>query len=471
MSVSRLSPLDASFLTVETPTAHMHVGWAAIFDPPAEGRPPAFEELRDHIVRRLPRAPRYRQMIHSVPFGINAPVWVDDPDFDVSRHVVEAESDRLAEVVSACMSEPLPRDHPLWQVRIAPRLDDGRILVVGKAHHCMVDGIAAVELASLLVDPEPDPPEPEPESWMPQPIPGAARLVSGAVLDFARDQLDLVSLPARVVRSPGNAAKLMGRAGRAAGALLDAARPAVLDPALNPPLSGGRHLGFLARPLDELLGIKAQFGVKLNDTVLAASAGAVRRFLAERGERPPALKTMVPVNVRGGEKGGTLGNRISFMFVDLPCDEPDPVRRLLRVHEATRVRKRSGVPEGADAILRSMKLAPTPVRSLVSRMVASPRTFNLVVSNIPGPREPLYMRGCPLVEAYPVVPLADRHALAIGMTTVGDMACFGLYADRARLPDIDELAAYLDSSLDELLDLSGDVPVRGDPVAALTPPG
>jgi diacylglycerol O-acyltransferase len=328
-----------------------------------------------------------------------------------------------------------------------------------------------VELASLLVDPEREAPEPERDDWTPEPGPDTTQMVSSALLDFARDQLDLVSIPARLASSPQRGVKLVERAGRAAGALIDAARPAALDPALNSPISARRHLGFLARPLDELVRIKGEFGVKLNDAVLAASAGAVRRLLAERGERPTALKTMVPVNVR--EDGGEdeLGNRISFMFVDLPCDEPDPVRRLRLVHESTSRRKRSRVPEGGDVIMRSLKVAPTPVRGLISRLIASPRTFNLVVSNIPGPTEPLYMRGCPLVEAYPIVPLADRHALSIGMTTLGDGAFFGLYADREVLPEVDELAAYLDSSVDELLDLSDAVPARGDPVAALSPPG
>jgi diacylglycerol O-acyltransferase len=471
MPSTRLSPLDASFLSVETPTAHMHVGWASIFDPPADRPAPSFSELRDHIERRLPRAPRYRQVLRAVPFGLNAPVWVDDAEFDISRHVVSASSSNLSEVVSGCMSEPLPRDRPLWQVRIAPRLDDGRIAVVGKAHHCMVDGIAAVELASLLVDPERDPAEPERDDWTPQPGPDTTQMLSSAVVDFARDQFDLVSIPARVARSPQLAVNLVERAGRAAGALIDAARPAALDPALNPPISAGRHLGLLARPFDELLRIKGRFDVKVNDALLAASAGAVRRFLTERGERPAVLKTMVPVNVREDADGDELGNRISFMFVDLPCDEPDPVRRLRLVHEATSLRKRPGITEGADAVLRAMKLAPTPVRGLISKLVASPRTFNLVVSNIPGPSEPLYMRGCRLVEAYPVVPLADRHALSIGMTTIGDGAFFGLYADREVLPEVDELVAYLDSSVDELLDLSGTVPARGDPVAAMSPPG
>jgi diacylglycerol O-acyltransferase len=450
---SRLSALDASFLAVESPTAHMHVGWAAIFEPPEGGPAPSFDELRDHIARRLPRAPRYRQLIRPVPLGLNAPLWVDDGDFDVSRHVVRGRSQKLAEVVDECMSEPLPRDRPLWQVCVAERLEDGRIAVVGKVHHCMVDGIAAVELASLLLDPEPNPPEPDPDHWTPEPSPEGLALLPGAAADFVREQLDLMSLPARLAGSPQRALALAGRARRAVSALADSARPARTDTALNPPISPGRHLGLLGRPLEDLMRIKRAFDVKLNDTLLAISAGGVRRFLQERGEEPIRLKTMVPVNVRGRGGDGELGNRISFMFVDLPCDEPDPVRRLSQVYMATNERKRSGKPEGADAILRSVSFAPAPLQGVVSRLVASPRTFNLVVSNIPGPRDRLYMRGCPLVESYPVVPIADRHALSIGITTVGEGAYFGLYADRESLPDADELAGYLDSSIDELLEL------------------
>jgi diacylglycerol O-acyltransferase len=162
---------------------------------------------------------------------------------------------------------------------------------------------------------------------------------------------------------------------------------------------------------------------------------------------------MVPVNVRG-EKAGELGNRISFMFVDLPCDEPDPVRRVREIHAATSERKRAGEPQGASDVVRSLGFAPSPLRGLISRLVASPRAFNMTISNIPGPREPLYMRGCPLVEAYPVVPIADQHALSIGITTVGDSAFFGLYADPEALPYVDDLAGQLDDAIDELLEVA-----------------
>ena len=448
---TRLSALDSAFLAVETPTAHMHVGWAAVFDPPGSGRAPGFEELRDHIGSRVGRAPRYRQLLRSVPLGLNAPVWADDPSFDISRHVLHADRQRLGDVVEGCMSEPLPRDRPLWQMRIAPRLEDGRIALVGKAHHCMVDGIAAVELTSMLLDPEPDPPRDEPDWWRPGPTPRPVSLLAGGIADLARGPLEVATMPARALTSPARAADLARRAGRALRAVAGSARPAKPIAALNRPNSPRRHLALLSRPTADLRRIKGSFGTKLNDVVLAASAGAVRRFLGRRGETPIRLKTMVPVSVRDSGQSGELGNRISFMFVDLPCDEPDPARRLRRVHAETAERKHAGEPEGANDVVQSIGLVPAPVRKAVSRFVASPRTFNLVVSNIPRPTERLYLRGCELKEAYPVVPLADRHALAIGVTNVGEKLCFGLYADRESLPDADSVARDLEESIDELL--------------------
>jgi diacylglycerol O-acyltransferase len=191
----------------------------------------------------------------------------------------------------------------------------------------------------------------------------------------------------------------------------------------------------------------------------------VREFLREQGERAIRLKTMVPVNVRGSEAADELGNRISFMFVDLPCDEPDAVRRLREIHMATSECKRNQEPEGADDVMRSLGFAPAPLQRLASRLIASPRAFNLTVSNIPGPREPLYMLGCELVEAYPVVPIADRHALSIGVTTVGDGAYFGVYADPESLPQGDRLAGAIDGSIDELIE-AGSVAGAADLILA-----
>ena len=447
MGSQRLSALDASFLDVESTSAHMHVGWAAAFDAPEEGPPPSFEQLRDHISRRLHRAPRYRQRLAGVPLGLSRPLWVDDDAFEIRRHVRRASTGDLRELAATVLSTPLSRDRPLWEMWIADRLDDGRIGVVGKAHHCMVDGIAAVELAGLLLDPQPDaPPDPH-EAWKPRPAPGAAnRLVEG-VLDRAREELSLVGSAARLAASP---ARLATGAQRAARALVSSLSPAQPIGALNDPISPYRTLVTLARPLEELRAIKRAHGCTLNDVVLAGSCGGVRRYLERRDEQPGRLKAMVPVNVRAEGAAGELGNRISFMFLDLPCGEPEPELRLRDIAETTAEAKEAGEPDGATTVLDLAGAAPSMVQRVFSRLVASPRTFNVVVSNIPGPQEPLWMLGCRLREAYPVVPLADRHALSIGFTSVAGGAFFGIYADRDAVADAERLAADVGHELDEL---------------------
>jgi diacylglycerol O-acyltransferase / wax synthase len=450
-SGTRLSALDDSFLAVESANAHMHVGWAASFRPPEGGRAPRFAEFRDHIESRLSRAPRYRQRIARVPLGLNAPVWVDDRSFDVNRHVTASSAGRLADLVDSCMSSQLPRDRPLWQICIADQLEDDRIGVVGKAHHCMVDGIAAVELGSLLLDPTPDPPRAESDGWRATSAPGPARRLLGGIVDRVREEASLARLPLRLSRSPELLGELTSQAGRAARALAHALRPTDPIEPLNKEISPERHLARFSRPFTDLKQIGKAHGATVNDVLLAVSAGGVRRFLHERELDPVPLKAMVPVNLRENGDTGEFGNRISFVFVDLPCDEPDPVRRLKDVQLWMGERKETGEPEGADMALKLARFTPRPLQHAISKLIASPRTFNLTVSNIPGLRQPMYMLGCELEEAYPVVPIADEHALSIGMTTIQDRACFGLYADRESLPDADRLADAVDASVDELL--------------------
>ena len=449
---TRLTPLDVSFLEVESPSAHMHVGWVALFSPPPGGHAPGFGALRDHVASRLCRAPRYRQRLAGAPLGLGGPVWVDAEDFDVNEHVRHSTAQDISDLVDDVMSVPLRRDRPLWELWVADRLEDGRIGVVGKAHHCMVDGIAAVELASLLLDPEPEPPPPPEDTWHPEAPPGELGLLASAVLNGLRDGLRLVTAPAELARAPRRLGEVLQRGRQAADALGRSLIPAPRAAGLNDPISPRRHLARSARTVEELQAVKIRYGTTLNDVILAAVAGGLRSFFLWRGIAPPRLKAMVPVNVRDDGAAGELGNRISFIFVDLPCDEPDPVRRLLDVHLAMSERKRRGDAEGGHVVLRAVSYTPRLVQALVSRLVSSPRAFNLVVSNIPGPRDPLYMLGCELEEAYPVVPLADGHALSVGVTTVRDGAFFGLYADDATLPDADVLAAEIDLAVDELLD-------------------
>ena len=456
-SAIRLSALDDSFLTVESPNAHMHVGWAAIFKPPTGRDRPGFEELRAHIGARLSRAPRYRQKLCSAPLEIDAPCWVDDPDFDVARHVTRAESSDLDEVVASCMSEQLDRELPLWEIRIADRLDDGRIGVVGKAHHCMVDGVAAVELGSLLLDtvPVPAAAAAADEDWRPRELPGTPGRLTAIVEARIREQLELARAASALMLSPR---RMLGVPGRAAqvvsGPLRRTLRPATPVAPLNEPISPARRLARVSRPLADLQRVRERYGATVNDVYLAAAAGALRTLLKESGREPVPLKTMVPVSVRDDGQLDEFGNRISFMFVVLPCDEPDAERRLRLVRMATDESKESGDPGIAELALRLIGYGPRALRHLVARSMASPRMFNLVVSNIPGPREPMYMSGCELEEAYPVVPLAEGHALSIGMTTIQDRACFGLYADRRSLGDVDRVAEALGESTDELLTLA-----------------
>ncbi|HEV2774231.1 MAG TPA: WS/DGAT domain-containing protein, partial [Solirubrobacteraceae bacterium] len=234
---------------------------------------------------------------------------------------------------------------------------------------------------------------------------------------------------------------------RAAKAVAQAAAPVAPRSRLNGAMSPLRHLATHSRPMEDLKVIKRRFGTTVNDVLLAGSAGALGETLGhERGD----MKAMVPVSVAAPDE--RWGNRIAFVFLELPCSERDPVWRLRDVHVAMRSRKRAGVPEGADAVLGALALAPRAVRRVASRVIASPALSNLTISNIPGPQVPLYLLGCEVKHAYPVVPLTDRHRLSIGMTSIHDRACFGVYAHGDLAGDADRVAAGIGTEIDDLLE-------------------
>lgn len=449
MSPARLSALDAAFLSLESEHAPMHVGWAALFHPPADGPAPRFEAIRAHIASRLGRAPRYRQRLAHVPLGLGDPVWVDDAGFDIGDHVVRAGPGDFERLVDDVLSAPLQHGRPLWELWIADELPGGRIGVVGKAHHCLVDGLAAVELMALLLDAEPAP-DPQGDGaaagtngWSPRTMPSALALVRDAVGRQVGEALHVARLPLALAREPGRAAGEMWRAARA---VAQAAAPVAPPSRLNGTMTALRHLATHSRPMEDLKIIRRRFGTTVNDVLLSACAGALRG-LDGQGD---TVKAMVPVSVQA--PGSEWGNRIAFVFLDLPCHEEDPVWRLRDIHVAMRDRKRGGVPEGSDAVLGALALAPRSLRRVASKVIASPQLSNLTISNIPGPQVPVYLMGCRAVRAYPVVPLTDRHRLSIGMTTIHERACFGVYAQADLAADADRIAAAIGDEIGALLE-------------------
>ena len=434
----RLSALDAAFLSVERPTMPMHVGWVARFDPPERGRRPTAEELAGHVAARMEHAHRYRQRLAEVPLGVHEPVWVDDPEFDAARHLHAVGDVDLDGLVDEVLSVPLERDRPLWEMWLT---DD--LALVGKAHHCMVDGTAVVELGNLLLDADPDAPDPDAPEWSPAPVPTPGQRLGRAIADRTGEAASLLAAPLKLrPKTVAGGARLLAHT--------------VLPPApgspLNRPGSPRRHHVRVTRSLDDLRTVRRRFRVTPNDVVLATCAGALRSFAARRGETPQALKAMVPADVRSSDDPAA-GNRISFVFVPLPCDEPDPGERLMAVHRTTAQRRRDGEADDLDTAFRVLALTPPPVQRTLAHAFAHPRLFNLTVSSVPGPAVTRYLRGCRLREVHSAVPLGARHALSIGVVTVAGNACFGISSDPAVLPDADELAADIDAALDELVEL------------------
>jgi WS/DGAT/MGAT family acyltransferase len=454
VSAERLSALDASFLAVEGPDTPMHVGWVAALDPPERGPRPRFDELFEHVAGRLGRAPRYRQRLEAVPLSLHDPVWVDDANFDPSAHLLRGDGHDLGALVDSVLSCPLKRGRPLWEITIADELPDGRLALVGKMHHCMVDGAAVVELGNLLLDAEPDAwtgASPEP-AWSPAPVPSARQRLARAAVERAGDAAAMALAPARLAGSPRRIRGLPGVARTLARTMLP---PAPGSP-LNRHGSARRHHVRVTRGLDEIRAVRRRFRVTPNDVILAACAGALRRFAERRGEPPQSLKAMVPADVRSSEDAAATGNRISFVFVELPCAEPDPVKRLKAVNRATAQRRRDGDAEGLDGVFRALARTPTPLQHALAHGFAHPRLFNITVSSVPGPAVPRYLRGCRLREVHSAVPLAGRHALSIGVVTVAGNACFGITADAHTLPDAGALAGDLEAAIDELLAACGD---------------
>jgi diacylglycerol O-acyltransferase len=433
----------------------MHVAWSATFRVRPDAPPPTLSRLRRSIAARLDNAPRFRRRLARPLPGLGEPFWVDDPDFDVAEHVLqlgmrgeELDDHRFGLLCDRVLSVPLQRSRPLWEIHLAPRLTGGRCGLVAKIHHALVDGKSALEVALLLFDLERDAVAELPVPWEPGPAPGAGRLAARALASGGGELLRAARGAARLAGEPPAAsARIAGTLRRAALAVgEDLARPAPAS-ALNARIGPRRTL---VRHSAALADLRRSAGATVNDAALSVVAGGLRALALERGEEPAPLKTMVPVSVRSAEERRALGNRISFAFIDLPLDADSARERLARVHAATAAFKRGERAAGAETVLSALGRLPDPLRGVAARFAAGPRVYNLTVSNIPGPRFPLYMLGAELLEAHPVVPIAEGHTLSIGLFSYRERLHFGLYADPHAFPQVRELPAALEASLDDL---------------------
>jgi WS/DGAT/MGAT family acyltransferase len=454
----------------------MNVGWSAIGTVPRGAERPTLDALRAQVASRLQYVPRCRQHLQFHPLGLGEPHWVDDPEFDLEAHVVTlgapGESlslQRFAELRDELLSSPLDRSRPLWQIALAPRLQDGRMGVLGRVHHAMADGAAALQVAALGLDADASPDSgapPAPERWRAEPAPGAALRTVDPLLYGAGVTARAVGDAARAALRPRTSARTMLRdAQRVVGALTEDLLPRAPGSELNLEHGPRRTLIGHREPLDGLRG--AGTGT-LNDVGLALVAGALRALALERGQPAQPLKALVPVDVRRPHERGALGNHVSLAAVWLPLHLSSPTARLAHVRAATDRFKRAERPAGARTVLVALGVVPSGLRGAMLR-AASPRSFNLSVSSIPGPRKPLYMLGARLDEIYPVVPIPEDHALSIGMLRYHRHLHFGLHADPDALPQATRLPALLAEEARVLADSLQERGVRRPSVAVPAP--
>jgi WS/DGAT/MGAT family acyltransferase len=454
----RLSALDGSLLRLESAQSHMHVGFSAVFAAPS-GRPrPSVEALRERAAGRLHEVPWCRWRLEPAPLGLSEPRWIDDVRFDLAAHILALTppDDRVSDagfeaLRSMVLSAPLDRSRPLWQIFLVPQLKDGRVGMVGKIHHALVDGLAALQIVNLILDSERDVASEPPVPWQPRGRPGRVGWALDAVTRTFDDGVGALRAGTTAARHPP---ATVANTVRGARRVFAAAAEEVLSPAppsaLNVPIGARRTLVGYHAGRDEL-GAARRGGGTLNDVGLAAVAGAVRALMQRAGERPPPepLKAMVPVSMRRvGDT--TAGNQISMITIALPVHLDSAIARLGWVREQTKRLKQTDRPVGTQNLYQALGLLPTPLRSRAAKAMATPRQFNLTVSQSPAPRGSLYLLGCELEEVYSVVPIAQGHALAIGMVRYRQELFFGCYADPHALPEVHQLPALIEAELHEL---------------------
>jgi diacylglycerol O-acyltransferase / wax synthase len=460
MTTDRLTALETSFLYFERPGRPIHVGATAIFEaaPLVDGSGRLrLDEVRQLVESRLEAYPRLRQKIAAMPLGLGRPRWVDDGAFDITRHVEqvhlggrgETAFRRLAEDMHARL---LDLDHPPWHMCFVTGLGGGRVGMIDRAHHAMVDGVGGVDLATVVLDVERDGWTTSPPVGPPVPAGNDCSAVVAAVRARLGDSVRVAQLAADRARHPLTSV-------RATAGLVAAAGSFVQDGLLAPRTSLGvppgwrRRVAWVRTGLAEAKAVGADAGATVNDVALTAVAGGLRSLLLGRGEAVPGdlvLKALVPVSVRRPDEAGDLGNRVSGVFAPLPVGIVDPAERLGAIAAATLRMKGRHEASATDAFLHAADLLPpVAIRALV-RGLEHQASVNLVVTNVPGPPFPLYFYGARMLEAFPAVPLAANMSVGAAILSYDGALTVSLTADADACPDVDVLAAGIERDLDEL---------------------
>jgi len=475
--MQRLTGLDATFLYMETPSNHMHVASTVILDPSTAPNGYSFDKARELIENRLPLLPPFRRRLVEVPFGLHHPIWIEDPDFDLDYHVRRAAlpspggRKELEEFAADVFGRPLDRSRPLWEMYIVEGLEGGHIAVVSKTHHSAIDGVSGAELTVNLLDlspevmvvPPPDPP------WRPDRVPTDIEMLSFAVRSLARQPLAAV----KAARRTASMALNLRRRNREPNVTPPPAPFQAPKTFLNTNITPHRRFTMTGVALDDVKLVKNALGGTVNDVVLAVCAGALSKWLADHGEHPEEdLVGMVPISVRTEDDKGSMGNRVSAMLVKLVSTLDDPVERLAAIREATKDAKEQDKAISAEVLTDWVEFAAPAVAARAARLASSLRVwdrlrrpvFNLVISNVPGPPFPLYSAGARVMGIWPMGPVSDGAGLNITVMSYLDAVNFGIVACRELAPDLDALAGYIDTAMEELVKAAGSgggSPARG----------
>jgi len=462
-----LTDVDIRFLAQEGRAGHAHIGWVMI----GEGPPPAYAELLAHVRSRLHLVPRHRQKLAWPPLPLARPLWVDDPRFNLEYHVRHTALPspgslaKLRALTGRIFSQGLDLSKPLWELWLVQGLADGRFAIINKAHHALADGASGAAITSVLFDTTPEPrrvPPPE-RPWLPHPEPSPAELIAASARETVGVPLRAARRTWETLRDPA-VARAMARAfaegaKEVAGAYLEPPTPTPL----NVPIGTHRDVVWRRRPLADFKRVKDIAGGTINDVYVAALAGALRRWLSERGLSPEGmrLRAAVPVSLKLTDGDWRRGQQVVEWFAPLPVDCADPGERLRRVHRALASLKGSRLAVEARAISGTQDFAPSDILTQASRLPFTTRLFNLVATNIPGPQHALYLLGREIQQLGPIGSLVENCALGVVMVSYNGMLEFGLTGDADALPDLDRIADALDESIAELLAIEAPARARG----------